>query len=359
MKKYILLAVLLAVVGGIVLWRSGSGPEEIRVIETAEVGQGVVRKVLEATGIVKAQVGAEVKIGARATGVLLNVPAKVGDPVQAGQLVAEIDDRELQAKASEARARVNLARAKAQRAAKELVRVRTLVDKGLEHQSNLDKAEEEARVTRFEAEATQASLRTLQVQLSYHKIYSPINGVVSQVAAQEGETVVSGLQVSNLITVLDPTLLEMWIYVDETDVGRTRQGQRVEFFVDAYPDALFHGKVERVYPVPEVRDNIVYYKALVGVEYDRATPLMPEMTTQCRIVVEEKLGVLSIPNAALKWVEGRQVVFVEDQPGAVREVLPELGLEGLERSEVLSGLVAGERVATQLVLPGTAPKERE
>lgn len=358
MKKYILLAILLLIVVGIVVWRSSSEPDEIRILKTASVERGAVRKVLEATGIVKAQVGAQVKIGARATGVLLNVPAKVGDPVKAGELVAEIDDRELQARANESRARVKLARAKAHLAAKELGRVKTLVGKGLEHQSNLDKAEEEARVTRYEAEAMQSALETLEVQLSYYKIFSPIDGVVSQVAAQEGETVVSGLQVSNLITVLDPTRLEMWIYVDETDVGRTRKGQLVEFFVDAYPDVVFKGQVERVYPEPEVRDNIVYYKALVGVTYDEATPLRPEMTTQCRIVVEERSNVLTVPNAALKWVDGKQVIFIQDGD-TPREVQPELGLEGVSRSEVLSGLSEGEAVAVQLVLPGAKKGKKE
>ena len=355
MKKYILLALILLIVVGIAVWRSGGEPDEIRILDTAPVERGSVRKILEATGIVKAQVGAQVKIGARATGVLVSVPAKVGDPVKAGDLIAEIDDREVQAKVNESRSRVKLAQAKASLAATELARIRTLAAKGLEHQSNLDKAEEEARVTRYEAEAMQSSLKTQEIQLSYYKIYSPIDGVVSQVAAQEGETVVSGLQVSNLITVLDPTRLEMLIYVDETDVGRTRQGQMVEFTVDAYPDKVFHGQVERVYPEPEVRDNIVYYKALVGVTYDQDAPLRPEMTTQCRIVVEERTDVLSIPNTALKWVGGRQVVFVRDGE-TPRELEPELGLEGLDRSEVLSGLTEGEQVAVQLVLPGQGGK---
>ncbi|MBU1247081.1 MAG: efflux RND transporter periplasmic adaptor subunit, partial [Proteobacteria bacterium] len=237
-----------------------------------------------------------------------------------------------------------------------LDRTKTLASKGLEHQSNLDTAEEESRVTHYEVQAMRAALETLEVQRSYCDIFSPIDGVVSQVAAQEGETVVSGLQVSNLITVLDSTRLEMWIYVDETDVGRTREGQIVEFHVDAHPGKVFEGKVERVYPEPEIRDSIVYYKALVAVTFDPSAPLRPEMTTQCRIVVEQAEGVLTVPNAALKWVDGRQVVFVQEASGAIREVDPELGLEGLDRSEVLSGLTEGDNVAVQLVLPG-ATKE--
>ena len=93
---------------------------------------------------------------------------------------------------------------------------------------------------------------TKLLRLSYKSILSPITGIVSQVTAQEGETVVSGFQVSNLITVLDPSRLEMWIYVDETDVGQVKPGMPVEFRVDAYPDTVFTGEVDTIY-----RNNVV------------------------------------------------------------------------------------------------------
>ncbi|MGE4552832.1 MAG: efflux RND transporter periplasmic adaptor subunit [Desulfovibrionaceae bacterium] len=329
----------------------GRKSREIKVLATATVERGAVRKVLEATGIVKAQVGAQVKIGARATGVLTRVAVKVGDRVKAGDLVAEIDDRELRSKIAEARARWELAQAKAVRAAKELGRKKTLVSKGLDSQSNLDQAIEDARVTTADAAASQAALEVLEVQLSYYKIYAPMDGVVSQVAAQEGETVVSGLQVSNLITVLDPGRLEMWVYVDESDVGQCTVGLPVEFWVDAYPDTTFRGQVDAIYPEPEVRDNIVYYKALVRVGRDEAERLRPEMTTQCRIVVKQLEDVLSVPNTALKWVNDKQVIYVLGPDGRPRQVDPDLGLQGLDRSQVLSGIEAGQKVATQLVIP--------
>ncbi|SKA85401.1 HlyD family secretion protein [Paucidesulfovibrio gracilis DSM 16080] len=350
MKKFILLGLILAVVAGVLIWRSSGTQREITVLQTASVEQGEVRHLLEATGIVKAQVGAQVKIGARATGVLVDIPVKVGDEVEAGQLVAEIDDREIRAKLAEAQARARLADAKAVRAAKDLERKKRLVSQKLEPQSSLDEALEDARVTRYESQAAAAALESLRVQLSYYRIFSPIHGVVSNITAQEGETVVSGLQVSNLITVLDPTRLEMWIYVDETDVGRTHPGQDVEFFVDAYPDRAFTGKVKLVYPEPEIRDNIVYYRALVDVIFDPEHPLRPEMTTQCRIVVERRENVPTMPNEAVKWVNGEQAVFVL-RGGVPERVDVELGLRGLERSEVRSGLNVGDEVVTQLVLP--------
>lgn len=357
MKKKILLLIVLLLAGGGAWWAlSGSGQEEITIIATAPVERGAVRQVLEATGIIKAQVGAQVKIGARATGVLINVPVKVGDKVRAGELVAEIDARELEARIEEAEARYRLAQAKAVRASKELKRKEELVSQNLDTQSNLDQAVEDARVTTAEAQASKASLDTLKVQLSYYKIYSPIDGVVSQVAANEGETVVSGLQVSNLITVLAPDKLELWIYVDETDVGQTKVGQPVEYWVDAYPGRIFQGTVAEIYPEPEIRDNIVYYRALVRIEPDQAAVLRPEMTTQCRIVVEELADVLTIPNAALKWVGDKQKVFMRGAEGKAVEAEVELGLAGLDRTQVVSGLKEGDQVAVQLVIPAGMAK---
>ena len=164
----------------------------------------------------------------------------------------------------------------------------------------------------------------------------------------------AGLQVANLVTVLDPARLEMWIYVDETDVGRVKTGLPVEFRVDSQPDKTFSGVLDRVYPEPEIRDNIVYYKALVTIDREQALLLRPEMTTQCSVVVDTRDNVLTVPNQALKWVGGGQTVFVVDKaaPGGVRPVAPTLGLPGLEQSEVLSGLSEGEEVATQIVLSG-------
>ena len=87
--------------------------------------------------------------------------------------------------------------------------------------------------------------RRCEIRISYTPIESPITGVVSEVTAQEGETIVAGLQVANLITVLDPARLEMWVYVDETDVGQVHAGQAAEFRVDAYPGKTFDGAQSR------------------------------------------------------------------------------------------------------------------
>lgn len=402
--KWILGVALVLVAVALFVKQSG-GDKEPKVLATAEVKMGDVRKVLQATGIVKAQVGAIVRIGARATGTIKEMRVRVGDTVTAGQTIALIDDRELQAqrdqaeatlekskaeklrvddvyprRIAEADAQLKLAEAQHDYAKANAARQTQLLRQNLVSRDTQEAAQREELVTantvrarratldlnktefvkekvkaEKAVEEADAALATIDTRITYTKIVTPINGVVSQVTTQQGETVVAGLQVANLITVLDPSRLEMWIYVDETDVGQVKPDMPVEFRVDAYPDTVFKGDVDTIYPQPEIRDNIVYYQALVRLSPEEATKLRPEMTTQCQIVVRGKDGVLVIPNSALKWVDNQQAVFLVENGKAVR-VQPELGLAGLHETEVLSGLTQGQLVATQILLPSSGKK---
>lgn len=358
MKKLVLIAVLLALAaGGFYWWQLRGKAEQVRILAAETVSRGSVRQVLEQTGIIKAQVGAMVKIGARSTGTLEKMLVRVGEEVTRGQLVARIDNRELRAQQAEARAQLATAQAQADFSRGNLQRRQALFAEQVVSREELDQARQQAQVDAARVTAAEASLRSIDIRISYTEVYSPIAGVVSQVTAQEGETIVAGLQVANLVTVLDPQRLEMWVYVDETDVGQVEPGQPVEFRVDAYPGRVFSGSVRTIYPQPEIRDNIVYYQALVDVSPEQASALRPEMTTQVQIVVAEKTGVLTLPNSALKWVDGRQVVFVKAAGGVIRQLTPTLGLAGLSHSEIVEGLQEGEEVATQVVLPKAAAKK--
>jgi RND family efflux transporter MFP subunit len=189
------------------------------------------------------------------------------------------------------------------------------------------------------------------VNLSYTRIDAPIDGVVSDVTIQEGETIVTGLQVANLVTILDPARLEMWIYVDETNIGRVEAGQAVEFYVDTYPDRVFKGTIQRVHPQPISKDNIVYYLAIVQVTPEDAEVLKPEMTTHVRVIYEQKDSVLTAPNAALKFEEGKQVAYVVIGENKVEKAVVRSGVRGEDRTEILSGVKEGDEVATKIILP--------
>ncbi len=277
MKKIVsLLLLAAAVAGGLFWWASTHKKEEIKILASAEIRQGTVRKVLEETGIIKSQVGAIVKIGARATGTIERMLVKVGDQVKKGELVAVIDSRELRSQEEESEAQLASARAELERVRQvyplqlreteaQLAQAQALADylsnnyqrqqkllaSGVISQDDLENASQKARVQADQVTAlkatlerlrhefrqqerkavlavsnAKATLKAIRIRISYTRIESPISGIVSDVTAQEGETIVAGLQVANLITVLDPTRLEMWVYVDETDVGQVHHGTK-------------------------------------------------------------------------------------------------------------------------------------
>jgi RND family efflux transporter MFP subunit len=207
-----------------------------------------------------------------------------------------------------------------------------------------------------ELHKSHARMNEQKVKLSYTSIYSPMDGVVSQVAAQEGETIVTGLQVANLVTVIDPERLEMWIYVDETDIGKVKLKQRVEYYVDAYPDATFTGTVDKVYPEPEIRDNIVYYLAIASVNKEYTYRLKPQMTTHVRIIVNEKSNLLAVPNSALRFEGGKQIVYLLQPDGGVQKREIKTGLSGESMTEVLTGLEEGDVVSTKIIIPVTGKR---
>ena len=386
MKKKLLWAAVLAAIliaAGIAGYKKLYPKTQTQVLETGRVEKGDIRGVLVETGIIKSQVGAVVKIGARATGRLDKMLVKVGDRVKAGQFIAQIDNREtLKAieqqkaalrvaqdtllqiqmtypqKITEAEANLSYARIAYERQ-------QELIKKEYTTKDSLDKAQNQFRaadavlkrlgeefiaqenITKSTIHEITAQLEQQEIRLSYTRIYSPISGIVADVTAQEGETIVAGLQVANLVTVLDPTRLEMWTYIDETDIGRAKKGQKVEYTVDTYTNRTFSGSIERINPQPVVKDNIVYYLATVKVSPEDAAFLRPEMTTHVRIILIEKSDVLTVPNAAIKFEKGRQIAYVATKGSqSVTKVELKLVIRGEERTEVLSGASEVTELAT-------------
>ncbi|MFA6954357.1 MAG: efflux RND transporter periplasmic adaptor subunit [Thermoanaerobaculia bacterium] len=243
---------------------------------------------VKATGIINPMIGAEVRVGSRVSGVVRRLHVRVGDTVRAGQALAELDDRDLAARRDEARAAVELAEANLEYARADLARKRGLANAGLLAPSDLDLAERGFAVAGRQREGAMATLDFATTQLGYAKIIAPISGVVASVATQEGETVAASFSTPTFVTLIDLDRLEVWAYVDETDIGRIRAGQPARFTVDTYGDEEFEGRVTTIYPKPQIRDNVVNYVAVIRFVPPRDRVLRPEMTTTVRIALDER-----------------------------------------------------------------------
>jgi HlyD family secretion protein len=363
-KKYILLIIIAALVaGGIIFYFVGTDGTDAKYGDSFTVKRANVTHFTEQTGIIKAQVGAIVKVGTRATGTLMELKYQVGDYVKKDQLIAKIDDREILAniRATEA----NITALKRDLDAKEAQyaynktdyeREVGLLQKEFTTKDSVDKARREmdvaqAQVYLGKARVSEAAerLKSLEVALSYTKIYAPISGYVSAVSTQEGETVVAGLSAAILITIIDPAKLEMWIYVDETDIGRVKPGMKVLYSVDTYREKKFPGTIAMIYPQPEIKENIVYYLAIVKIDPKDTVFVKPEMTTRVRIIISQKENVLVVPNGAVRFENGKNVVYLKrGSKVEPKEVTP--GIRDDKYTEIVSGLAEGDVIVIPVVV---------
>lgn len=312
-----------------------SSPVRIR-----EVGATVL-----ATGIIRPETGAQVAVGSRVSGVLRSLHVTAGDRVEAGSLLAELDRVEFETQVKRAEAALAVAAAERAYAAETYERTRRLAESSAAAAAEVSSAKRlhETAVAR-EAEAG-AAVTAAEVQLAYTTIRAPIAGVIGDISTQQGETVAASFAAPTFLTIVDLDRLEVWAFVDETDIGRIEAGQRATFTVDAYPDTEFTGRVIAIRPTAEVIDNVVNYITLIEIEQRPDRILRPEMTATVNITIEGKSAVLAVPNGALRR-DGRETYVLVDSPGGLRRRAVEPGFRGSDHTEIVAGLREGERVMT-------------
>jgi macrolide-specific efflux system membrane fusion protein len=167
--------------------------------------------------------------------------------------------------------------------------------------------------------------------------------VIGSVSTQEGETVSAAFTSPTFVTIIDLSRIEVWTYVDETEIGRVEQGQKVSFTVDTYGGAVFEGSISSIYPKAEIRDNVVNYIAIVELSDKKGKILRPEMTASVTIQTSPSNMVLSIPNNIIRRDNSETIVYV------LKEGKPEMrkiktGLKGTQLTEVTEGLQENDKV---------------
>jgi RND family efflux transporter MFP subunit len=347
MKKLVLgLGIIGAIaVAAILLGRGASARDADRLqgTEVVRVARRDIGSAVTATGVVKPMIGAEVRVGSRISGVVGQLRVRLGDAVAKGQLLAELDARELRARHAQAAAAVESARADHGYAMADLRRKRGLRDAQILAANDLELAERACAVAEQRLREAEASLEYAATQLGYTRIHAPIGGVVSSISTQEGETVAASLAAPTFVTLLDLSRLEVWAYVDETDIGRIQAGQKASFTVDTYPDREIAGRVTAVYPQAEIRDNVVNYVTVVRFEPPRDSTLRPEMTAAVRIALATRENVLAVPRRAVRREGGRQFVL-SPRGDAIERRWVKTGSRDESSWEIVEGLREGDEV---------------
>jgi macrolide-specific efflux system membrane fusion protein len=155
--------------------------------------------------------------------------------------------------------------------------------------------------------------------------------------------VAASFSAPTFVTIIDLNRLEVWAYVDETDIGRIEVGQQAEFTVDTYTDINFIGKVTAVYPKAEIQDNVVNYITIVEIIDNKDKVIRPEMTTTVTINVASRKDVLAVPNSAVRNENGQKVVYVLEQNQPVKRQV-RAGWRDRNYTEITEGIEAGETV---------------
>ena len=323
-----------------------------------------------ATGAVRPQIGAEVKVGARISGQVVRLHANVGDRVARGQVIAELENADLIAAADQARADVAVAearlvdaQARARLAEQEFDRQSELLAAQVAAQRELDQAAMEHEVARATAllarrqlESQQARLRETEVRLSYATIRAPIAGVVGSISTQEGETVAAGFSAPTFVTIIDLERLQVDAFVDEVDIGKVEPGQPGTFTVDAFPGREFEGRVTAIYPKAVLQDNVVYYDVVLSITPPYRGVLRPEMTASVTLLLGARAGVLAIPAQSVKRVDGRTVVYLPSDRGGLDARAIGVGWKDGEWLEVTDGLAEGDRILLDPPAPDSSSR---
>lgn len=347
--------VLVAIVAASVwVWSAlrGSDPSSAgseSTYRTASVQRRDIRSTVLATGVIRPRVGAEVQVGSRVSGILQTLNVSIGDRVQAGQVLARLDPTEFQARLDQANAALETAEVEDRFARIDSDRARELRERTVIPQSELDAAERKSQVAAANLSQARANARSAQIQFDYTVIRAPVSGVVASVSTQVGETVAASFASPTFVTIIDLDRLEIWAYVDETDIGRVEVGQGAVFTVDTYPDTEFTGTVTAIQPKAEIIDNVVNYVTLIEIGDTQGKTLRPEMTTTVNILLAEREGVLTLPNGAVRRDSEGVHALVEDPAGPRRRAI-RTGYRGSDFTEVLEGLQEGD-----VVLVGSVP----
>jgi len=256
-----------------------------------------------------------VEVGTQVSGTIKEIYVDYNSTVNKGQIIALIDPTSFEAQVEQAKANLMHAKAGLQRAQatladakRNLDRQKMLWERDLIARSDLDSAQTNydlavAGVSEADANVlqAQASLKKVETDLGYTRIYSPVDGIVVSRDVDAGQTVAASFQTPTLFTIAqDLTKMQIETNVDEADIGNVREGLEVTFTVDAYPNAIFSGRIKQVRIASSVVENVVTYPVIIDVS-NPDLMLKPGMTANVTIITDKKENVLAVPSTAFRY----------------------------------------------------------
>jgi HlyD family secretion protein len=357
MKKAVIFVIIAMIVGAsaYVIFKRDSSKADYK---TEKADKGDIEVTVTATGTVNAVVN--VQVGTQVSGTISEIFVDYNSLVKKGQLLAQIDPANFESQVAQAKANLSSAEANHRKAQvvladnlRTLGRNKALLKKDFVSQSDVDTAQTNADSASAQVDAAKAqvdqmkaALKVAETNLGYTRILSPVDGTVISRSVDVGQTVAASYQTPTLFTIAQD-LREMQIdaSVDEADIGKIKNLQTVEFTIDAYPEMTFKGVVSEVRNSPTTVSNVVTYDVIVKVD-NAELKLKPGMTANVTIIIEEKTGVLRVPDSALRFKPAQvsknstgkngPAVWIMDK-GKMKRIPVRTGISDGSYSELISG----------------------
>ena len=358
MKKKLLIitGLLLAAVVIILVFKQFNKKETAFTFDTVKVERGTISNVVTATGTIEAIT--TVDVGTQVSGIIQQIYVDFNDDVKEGQLLAKLDETNLSEQLKQSQANQDQAQAQLNFQEATFNRLKALYQKQLVAQTDYDQALFNYENAKASLANAKSAVSRAKVNLDYATITSPIDGVVMNRAVEKGQTVAASFNTPTLFTIVnDLTRMEVQASVDEADIGKVKDGHRVEFTVDAYPDLKFEGSVSQVRLQPVVTNNVVTYVVILNAP-NPEKKLMPGMTASATIFVEKKDNALTLSGKAIRFAPDQEYLVKmtsdlkrnNDRPDPSKGNLP----SGVQPGQLPQMPASGEVMPPSGTFPGSA-----
>lgn len=372
-KKKTLVIVAVAAIAALAVWLLSGGKKEEKItFDTAAVAPANIMNSITATGTIEPVTS--VTVGTQVSGIVSKLFVDYNSVVKKGQVIAELDKTNLMSQLNTAKTQLATAQSQLNYQTANYKRYKTLFEKGLVAADDFDNAKLSYTQAKEQVASAKEEVQRAQTNLGYATITSPIDGVVLSKSVEEGQTVAASFSTPELFTIAqDLTNMQVVADVDEADIGDVKEGERVTFTVDAYPDDTFEGEVKQVRQEATTTNNVVTYEVVISAP-NADLKLKPGLTANVTIYTAERKGVLSVPSKALRFTPQKETVGkmkIVDVANAKNKVWTiegnsivahkvNIGMTDGTNTQIVSGIAEGTKIVTGLnVMGGEEEKPME
>lgn len=364
-KKKTLVIVAVAAIAALAVWLLSGGKKEEKItFDTAAVAPANIMNSITATGTIEPVTS--VTVGTQVSGIVSKLFVDYNSVVKKGQVIAELDKTNLMSQLNTAKTQLATAQSQLNYQTANYKRYKTLFEKGLVAADDFDNAKLSYTQAKEQVASAKEEVQRAQTNLGYATITSPIDGVVLSKSVEEGQTVAASFSTPELFTIAqDLTNMQVVADVDEADIGDVKEGERVTFTVDAYPDDTFEGEVKQVRQEATTTNNVVTYEVVISAP-NADLKLKPGLTANVTIYTAERKGVLSMPSKALRFTPQKETVGkmkIVDVANAKNKVWTiegnsivahkvNIGMTDGTNTQIVGGIAEGTKVVTGLNVMG-------